>query len=145
MSRTIALCLLAALAAAADLAVEHPWSRATIPDAAMGVLFAMIRNPGGEADTLLSASSDASESVEIHEHVRLADGTMRMQEVQGGIPVPAGASVELKPGSYHLMLVGLKHGLVAGGTVDLTLVFAKAGRIAVQAPIKPAGAMAWDE
>ena len=67
---------------------------------------------------------------------------MQMREVTGGVAIPAGGSVTLKPGSYHVMLMGLKKPLVVGQSIPLTLTFAKAGNISVTVPVQAMGATA---
>ncbi len=145
MIRPLILACLACLAAAADLAVEQAWSRATLADARTGAVFATIRNHGAAADTLSAVEGTAAATIEVHEHLAAADGSMRMQAVQGGLAIPAGGEVVLKPRSYHVMLIGLKQGLVQGGSFELVFVFAKAGRITVPVRINGAAAMGWDE
>jgi periplasmic copper chaperone A len=58
-----------------------------------------------------------------------------------GLPIGAGASVELAPGGTHVMLVGLAAPLEAGKKLELTLVFAVAGEIAVDVPVVDARAL----
>jgi hypothetical protein len=65
----------------------------------------------------------------------MKDNVMSMSPVEA-IEVPANGQVELKPGGYHVMLVGLKQDLKVGDIVKLTLVFEKAGRIDVEAEVK---------
>jgi periplasmic copper chaperone A len=50
--------------------------------------------------------------------------------------VPSGGKLEMKPGSYHLMLLGLKQDLKPGEIVKVELTFEKAGQMAVEAPVK---------
>lgn len=64
-----------------------------------------------------------------------ADGTMEMIQ-QEKIDLPADGEVELKPGSYHIMFIGLKQDLVAGNEITLTLTFEKAGEITLTVPVK---------
>jgi copper(I)-binding protein len=68
------------------------------------------------------------------------NGMMMMRKVEA-IDVPAGGEVMLKPGGLHLMFIGLAKPLVEGETVAVTLVFEKAGEVALSLPIKSAGAM----
>lgn len=94
-----------------------------------------IANKGKEPDRLVGAKADVSKAVEIHETVMDGD-VMRMQPVQGGIEVPAGGQVELKPGGYHVMLIGLTRDLNAGDKFPLTLQFEKGGEMTVQAEVR---------
>lgn len=126
---------------AGDITVVAPWARATPGGAKVGGAYLELRAAVG--DRLMSASSPAAGKVEIHEHVN-DGGVMRMRRIDG-LAVPAGASVMLKPGGYHLMLMDLKQPLKQGEKVQLTLTFEKAGTLAVEGPIAPLGAMAADD
>ena len=75
----------------------------------------------------------------------VVNGVMQMRQLADGLPVPAGGSVVLKPGSYHVMLIGLKKPLTAGETFPLTLTFAKTGNISVTVAVQAIGAMQDDK
>ena len=72
--------------------------------------------------------------------MKVENGVMKMREVAGGLPIPASGSVVLKPGSYHVMLIGLKKPLTVGEKFPLTLTFEKAGNISVTVPVQAMGA-----
>lgn len=132
-----ALFLAAAAPAAAEtgaIRIEHPWSRATPAGATTGAAYMTIENGSNAEDRLTGATSDVAATTEIHE-MKMADGVMKMRAVTDGLAVPAHGSVALKPGGYHVMLIGLKKPLKAGETVVLTLDFAKAGKVDVSAPV----------
>jgi copper(I)-binding protein len=99
-----------------------------------GAAYVTISNRGSEPEALLSATADLADGVELH-HTTTRDGVMRMEPL-ARFDVPPGTTLEMKPGSYHLMLLGLKHDLKPGDTVTLTLRFAKAGQISLQAPVR---------
>ena len=121
-----------------DLSITQPWSRAAGANGT-GAGFLTIRNAGSQADRLVSASSPAARTVELHTHIR--DGeVMRMRPVAGGIVVPAGQTVTLQPGGLHVMLIGLTEALRQGGEVPLTLRFEKAGEAQVMLHVLGAGA-----
>ncbi|MAL78511.1 MAG: hypothetical protein CMN55_05275 [Sneathiella sp.] len=126
-----------------QMMVSDAWARERPAVIKVGGVFATLHNMGGEADTLVAASSPAAEKVEIH-NVSMTDGVMKMFEVEG-VEIPAGETVEFKPGSYHIMLMGLKQPLTKGSTFPLTLEFAKAGKINVTVEVKEAGAMEMKE
>lgn len=109
-------------AAAAGIDVEQPWARATVEGMNMGGAFMNIKNTTRKDDFLVGGSSPVSERVEVHTHVN-DNGVMRMREVEGGIPLKAGQTTELKPGSYHIMFMGLKQQLKQGDKVPVTLQF----------------------
>ncbi|MCR6632519.1 MAG: copper chaperone PCu(A)C [Magnetospirillum sp.] len=99
-----------------------------------------IKNNGATDDTLVGAEADISRAVELHTHVKDGD-VMRMRQVEA-IPVPAGGTAQLKPGGDHIMFINLNKPLAEGQKVRVTLVFAKAGKQVVEAPVLGVGAMA---
>jgi periplasmic copper chaperone A len=123
----------------ASITVEQPWARATPAGAITGAAYMTLDNKSGTADRLTGASSDVAEKVQIHE-MKVENGVMKMREVAGGLPIPAKGSVVLKPGSYHVMLIGLKKPLAPGEKFAMTLTFAKAGNISVTVPVQAMGA-----
>lgn len=120
-----------------DLAVQQPWTRAA-GQGATGAGFLSVSNRGAAADRLLSASSPAARSMELHTMVRDGD-VMRMRPVQA-IEVPAGQTVTLRPGGLHLMLIGLSQELREGATVPVVLRFERAGEVRVDLSVQAAGA-----
>jgi len=128
---------LAAPALAQGVAVEQPWTRAA-PQGGVGGAFMTLRNTGATEDRLLAVTSPLAGKVELHETQRDGD-VMRMRPVDT-IPLPAGAAVALAPGGLHVMLIGLTRPLAAGETVPLTLRFASAAEVTVQAAVQAAGA-----
>lgn len=144
MRALLASLLAAAAAAAAELAVVEAWSRATVPGQEAGAVFARI--VGGDADDrLLAAESPAAATVEVHEHAAGPDGVMRMRAVAAGIPVPAGSGIELRPRSWHIMLIGLKAPLAKGQELPVAFVFERRGRIEARAAVLDPWAMAYDD
>jgi copper(I)-binding protein len=101
---------------------------------ANGAVYARIRNEGGAADALLSASSDAAHRVEIHE-TRSEGGVMSMHLLPR-VDIPGGGALEMRPGGHHIMLLGLTRDLRPGDAVRLTLTFEKAGQVTVEAPVR---------
>ncbi len=119
----------------ADLIVRHPGARATATASVPGVGYLVIENSGADDDRLLGAESPAAAQIELHRTV-IEDGVARMRPVPDGVAVPAGAIVELAPGSYHFMLMGLGAPLTAGEYVPLTRRFEGAGEIAVELAVE---------
>ena len=120
------------------IVVMNPWVRAVGGMGGMdatSALFMVIQNNGSAVDTLLKAESDAAGMVQIHISEINADGVSSMREVDG-IEIPAGGSVELMPGGYHVMLMGLKRELKAGDTITFILTFKIAGTVTIEAPVK---------
>ncbi|WP_439540633.1 copper chaperone PCu(A)C [Sphingomonas sp.] len=141
-SLTVAAVVALAVASAAahdftigKLSIAHPWTRQTAPGQANGGGFMVISNGGKRADRLISARSPAAAKVEIHT-MSMDGGIMRMRPVPAGLPVPAGGKLELKPGGYHIMLIGLKAPLKRGALVPLTLRFEHAGSKTVQLKVE---------
>lgn len=134
----------ATVAQAGDLQVKDAWVRGTVPAQRATGAFMQITSPAGA--TLTGASSPLADSVELHE-MSLDNGVMHMRPITR-LALPAGQSVELKPGGYHLMLQGLKQALGAGANVPLTLRFEQGGKpenLDLQIPVRslttPAGGM----
>lgn len=118
----------------ADLHIEQPWSRALPPTAQTGATFVSIHNMSGAGDRLIGAHAAIAETTELHNHIH-ADGLMKMVEV-ASIEIPAGERLELKPGSYHIMLIGLKQPLREGDLFPIRLDFEAAGSIELEAVVK---------
>ncbi|MFN3260485.1 MAG: copper chaperone PCu(A)C [Pikeienuella sp.] len=110
----------------------YPFAYASAPGAKAGGAYVSVEN-AGPADRLVAARADISERVEIHEH-RMEDGVMKMREVEA-IDLPEGGAIEMKPGGYHVMFMGLKAPLEAGGTIPVTLVFESGAELAVEVPV----------
>lgn len=88
----------------------------------------------GAADRLLRATSDVAADVQIHEN-RVEGATASMHPLDG-LDIPAGGSVELKPGGLHIMLLGLRQSLEPGDTIPITLDFKVAGKLALEVPVR---------
>jgi hypothetical protein len=101
---------------------------------AVSAAYMLIKNAGNQADQLIGVSCDSAATAETHQTTVVND-VAQMVHV-AAIDVPANGSVELKPGSYHIMLMQLKHDLVAGQTVTLTLAFKSGVTVTVIAPVK---------
>ncbi len=111
-------------AARADVQVAHAWARATVPGQPAAGVF-MELTP--DADTrLVDVESPAAEHAEIHE-MAMQDNVMRMRQI-AALDLPAGQTVALAPGGYHIMLLGLAKQLKEGEQVALTLVFERDGQ-----------------
>jgi hypothetical protein len=94
----------------------------------------IIENSGG-ADKLMSVSGDVAEAIEVHQ-TRESNGMMMMEPVTSGVDVPANGALELKPGSYHIMLMNVKNGLNPGDTFKLTLKFSSGKEIPVDVTVR---------
>lgn len=121
------------------LTVAQPWMRATPAGAKVAGGYVRITNTGATPDRLIAASIPLAGRGEVHEMATVG-GVMTMNEVAGGLAIPPGATVELKPGGYHLMFMDLASGPKAGETVRGTLTFERAGRVDVTFRVSPVGA-----
>jgi copper(I)-binding protein len=115
-----------------SLVVRDAWIRLPVAGTSAGYL--VIENGTGAAEVLESASI-AGASVTLHRTVTDASGMTGMQMVDA-IHIPAGGTVELAPGGFHLMIEGLPASLAVGDHVALALVFAGAGGVTVQAEVR---------
>jgi copper(I)-binding protein len=118
-----------------DLAIFHPWARPTAEGAKMGAVYLSIKNGGTEAERFVSAESPSAAKAEVHETAD-ENGVMKMRAAKDGVEIKPGASVEFKPGGYHIMLFDLKKRLEEGESVPLKITFAKAGPVDVVVKIE---------
>ena len=126
--------------AAATLEVSGAWARTSPMMELAGAAFMTIHNTGTTDDALVGATSPASNVVELHETKDDGTGQMTMMPVES-IPVPAGGMAELKPGSYHIMLIELVAPLEVGDMVALTLTFQSGTVVDVMAEVRDGAPM----
>ena len=98
-------------------------------------VFMTLTNSSSQGDTLVAAQTNVAARAELHTVAMDMEGGMKMQHIEN-IPVPASSSVELKPGSLHVMLFGLSKELKTGDTFPLTLRYEKGGENTVQVQVK---------
>lgn len=137
----IALLLLVAGVAQAEVQVADPYVRATVPGAHVSAAFATLFNPEEDVRQLVTVSSPVAKQVELHDMVVSPDGVMNMQKVEQ-ITIPAKGTLMLKPGSLHIMLLQLTQPLPVGAVVPLTLTFDNGQQVQIQATardVAPAG------
>lgn len=122
-------------AQAAGVMISDPWIRAAPPNApALGAF--MVINNHTEADIAVVAvrSSLSLERVELH-RTMMSDGVMKMHP-QKQIAIPAQGSVELKPGSWHVMLIGPAKVPMIGDEVALTIELSDGSEQTVKAVVR---------
>lgn len=136
LSGMISVSTLAADVVVGDLKLSDPWVRASVPGQVNGAGYLKIDSKAAQADRLVSATTAGVKRVELHTIIN-ENGVAKMREVTG-IDVPAGAGVQLLPGGFHIMFLGLQEPFKAGAVVPVTLKFEKAGEINVDFEIKPA-------
>ena len=124
-----------------DLKIGHPWTRVTPEGARAAGGFMTITNTGTKPDTLVGGTFVLSETFEVHE-MSMTDGMMKMRQLDKGLVIKPGETVELKPGSFHVMMIGMKQPLKDGETIKGTLVFERAGTIEIGYKVEPLGARA---
>jgi periplasmic copper chaperone A len=123
-------------AAAPAITVESAWGRPSPTMPTAGGMYMMIVNTGDAADRLLSGSSPACGSIEVHEMVQKADGTMGMNLLDQPLAIAAGGQVELKPGDLHIMCIMKNEAFVPGATINLTLKFEKFGEVTIPVELR---------
>ena len=133
---TVALCIAASVSAAdvkvGNLSIDDVWARTGQPGQ-VSAAFMDVKNKG-TADKIVSAHCDCAKATELHD-MKMADGKMLMMQVPA-MDVPANGELKLKPGGYHIMLIGLNRPLAAGETLPIKLKFEKAGELTVHAQVK---------
>lgn len=140
----LVLSLLSTAVWAQSIDVKAAWARATVQgQKATGAFMTLTAK---DATKLVGISSPVAGVAEVHE-MKMDGDVMKMRAVEGGLDLPAGKAVELKPGGYHVMLMDLKTPLVKDTTIPVTLLFKDAKGAASKLEIKlpvlttpPAGA-----
>src|SRR5215510_4146608 len=125
-----------------NVSIRNGWIQEGPPSQNITAAYMVIENHGDADLFLLSASTEVAEVVELHK-MELSDGMMKMRRVES-ITIPAGGTAELKPGGYHLMVIGLKKQLKDGDQVSMTLHFSNNIEKLVTLPVKPRSAMVKD-
>ena len=139
----VLFCLLASMASAADYTVGDiqivgPWARATPRGANVAAGYFKITNKGTVSDRLIGGSAKVASRFEVHSMV-IEDGVAKMRPVEGGLEIKPRETVELMPGSLHVMLFGVTKGIQAGQRVSGTLVFERAGKVEIEFAVVPMG------
>jgi copper(I)-binding protein len=123
---------------AGELQIGNPWARATPKGAKVSAGYLTITNKGTQPDRLIGGSATVASRFEVHTTVT-ENGVGRMRQVEA-LEIKPGETIELKPGGMHVMLTGLKQPLQRGQTVKGTLVFEKAGTVAIEFAVQAPGA-----
>ncbi|KQM83636.1 copper chaperone PCu(A)C [Agromyces sp. Leaf222] len=124
----------AASTQAESLAVTDAWVKATDTDMTAG--FGLFENIGDEPLTIVTASAEFSDMLELHETVENESGEMKMQPKEGGFVIQPGESLTLQPGGDHIMIMALAEPLTAGDAVTITLGFDDGSTVAMDAVVK---------
>jgi copper(I)-binding protein len=124
----------AAEPAGQNVTLSDGWVKAA--DSGMSAAFGELTNAGPDDVTVVSATTEASSMLELHETVENESGEMIMREIEGGFVIPAGDTLTLAPGGSHIMLMDLTDPLEAGEEVTFTLTFADDSTFEFTAPVK---------
>lgn len=130
--------LLSVAAFAEGVSVTDPHVRLVPPTAENTGVFMLLKNPGAKDVKLVGAASPAAKKVELHTVVKEGE-VMKMRPVPE-IAVKAGGETALKPGGFHVMLLGLNQPLKEGEAVPVTLKFDDGSSQELQAPVRPINA-----
>jgi periplasmic copper chaperone A len=121
-----------------DLMISNPWARASAGPAKTGAAYiGKISNHSQNSDRLISATSPAAKRVQVHNSI-VENGIAKMRHVEA-LNLKPGQSVALKPGGYHIMMMGLNAPLRTGQSFPLTLIFEKAGKITLTVDVRKIG------
>lgn len=118
----------------ADIEIEGAYARASIPNVPNSAAFFVIKNNSDKDIAITSANSDVAEKNELHTHIK-ENKMMKMMKIEK-LVVPAKSSLELKSGSDHVMLMGLKKELKAGDEINLELSFSDGDKKSIKVPVK---------
>lgn len=130
----ISLFLFSGLASAKGISVDSPYVREVPPGQMTSASFLILKNDSAKNIALIKASSDVAKNVELHEHVH-EGGMMKMRQVKQ-IDVAANSATSLKPGGYHIMLIGLTRKIKAGDRVNINLEFDNGDKKTIKAEVK---------
>ncbi len=120
--------------AANTVDVVNPYARAVPPGQPNSAIFMMLKNNSAKEVSLIRAQSGVADAVELHTHT-MDQGVMKMRQVSE-IRIPGNGMTLLKPGGYHIMLIGLKQNLFEGQKVTVKLYFSNGSMAVVEMPIK---------
>ena len=118
----------------ADVEIDGAYARASIPNVPNSAAFFVIKNNSDKDIAITSANSDAAEKNELHTHIK-ENKMMKMIKIEK-LVVPAKSSLELKSGSDHIMLMGLKKELKVGDEINLELSFSDGDKKSIKVPVK---------
>ncbi len=134
-----AMLLLAGAAVAGEAPMVTAWARATPGDVTNGALYLVVKE-GAAADAITGVATPAATMATLHssEDDR---GVMKMRDI-GQVPLPANATMTMRPGGTHVMLMSLAHPLRVGDSFPVTVTFQHAAPVTVTASVAGIGASA---
>ena len=131
---SLSLMLTGAVSFAKDLSVDAPYVREVPPGVMTSASFLTLKNDTDKAIALIKVHSDVAKNIELHEHTH-KDGMMEMRQVNR-INIPAHGETVLKPGGYHIMLIGLTRKIKSGDKVEIELEFDNGEKQKIMAEVK---------
>lgn len=127
--------MIAPMAMAANTVdVVQPYARAVPAGQSNSAIFMRLKNNSARPVSLIRAQSGVAEAVELHTHT-MDQGVMKMRQVSE-VQIPGNGMTHLKPGGYHIMLIGLKQNLFAGQKISVKLHFSNGEMAVVEMPIQ---------
>ncbi len=123
------------------LEIDNPWSPAVPRGAKVAAGYMTIKNTGTEPDRLVGGSTPVAGKLEIHQ-MTMDKGVMTMRPLPDGLEIKPAATVEIKPSSFHIMIMGLKQPIERGKPFKASLTFEKAGPVDVEFMVERLGATA---
>lgn len=133
------LSLLLSLPALAEVTTTNAYVRAVPPGQSNSAAFMQLNNLADKGVSLVSATSNAAQTVELHTHIH-DQGVMRMRQVDK-IDIAAHATTSLQPGGFHVMLIGLNQDLMVGDEVSMGLTFSDGQTLELNLPVKAVESM----
>jgi copper(I)-binding protein len=131
----LAVTTLAIPAFADSIMIKDAYVRTAMKGAKSGAAFMQIMNHSDTDDRLVSVASEVAKKVELHTHMDMGEGVMKMMHVEEGFVIPAGGMHGLSRGGDHVMFMGLTKDMIQGESVEVTLTFEQAGNMVVQIPV----------
>ena len=114
-----------------QLTIDHPYITKPMPGKKHAAGYMVIKNKGTKSDALVKVETLFSDNVEFHE-MSMKNNIMKMKKIDGGLKVPGGGELVLKPGGYHIMFKNLLKNLEVGKTEKAILYFEKTGKIIIK-------------
>ena len=130
----LALVFISSLSFAKDIDVVSQYVREVPPGVTTSAAFLTLKNNTDKAFSLIRVNSDVAKNIELHEHTH-KDGMMEMRQVEK-ITIPAHGKTALKPGGYHIMLIGLTRKIKSGDKITLELEFDNGDKQKIEAEVK---------
>ena len=117
---------------AGQIMISDAYARSSGPLAMAGAAYMRIMNHSDESDHLLGVQSDIAKKTELHSHLENDNGVMKMVRIDEGIKIGPMKDHSLAPGGEHIMFMGLKAPFKTGKIIPITLLFEKAGEVAIE-------------